>query len=240
MAIYVGVNGVAKKVKQAYIGVDDKAEIIYKDGIVPTGYYPVEYITPNTDNDCSLIFREKIYKYSKIIFTVGFDPNYVNTTGENKVCTLGQFSTVRIRVTSTGALQAIIGSITHNITKDSRLRLKYAYTINKTANCDSYYQEYAYDGHGSLSGEISIGTNIDSFGGDNQPCYFWRNNNDNNKQLGSYIYSCVIYSDMAAGGQLTRNFIPCINQNGMAGFYDSVSGEFLGNNNLTNGPIITP
>lgn len=238
MAIYVGVNGVAKKVKQVYIGVDDKAEIIYKDGIVPVGYYPVEYITPNTDNDCSLTFREKIYKYSKIIFTVGFDPNYVNTTGKSKLCTLGQFSTVSIRVTSAGALQAIIGSITHNIASNNgHFRLKYVYTINKTANCDSYYQRIEYNG---LSPEISIGTNIDSFGGDNQPCYFWRDNSGNNKQLGSYIYSCVIYSDMAAGGQLTRNFIPCINQNGMAGFYDSVSGEFLGNNNLTNGPIITP
>lgn len=45
MAIYIGVNGKARKVVGGYIGINGKAEIIYNGGSnLPTGYVPYTYI----------------------------------------------------------------------------------------------------------------------------------------------------------------------------------------------------
>lgn len=54
MAIYVGVNGVAKKVKQAYIGVDGTAVPIYTSSTLPSDYAPVEYVTSISQLDTKL------------------------------------------------------------------------------------------------------------------------------------------------------------------------------------------
>lgn len=48
------------------------------------------------------------------------------------------------------------------------------------------------------------------------------------------VFSVQTYDNDA----LVRNYIPCINSDGMPRLYDSVNGNFIGNSSLKAGPAV--
>ena len=79
MSIYIGVNGVAKRIVSGYIGNSSgNAEIIYKSGIVPSGYIPVEYIF-NDHNNLNKIDTGIIpTTYTRLIAKMSIGNNFPN------------------------------------------------------------------------------------------------------------------------------------------------------------------
>lgn len=233
MGIYVGVDGKARKVKTAYVGVDEKAEVIYKSGIVPDGYIPVYYIYNNHNAINSIDTEIKPNSFTRMILQVKFDvENGSNTyktfagvtNGDMTIAYWCQYGTVGFKI-SCGQT-----NYEDNITTSKTCTID----INRTANKDSYYKE---DGHG----EIKIFTNLNNFNNNNNIILFAGDNK------GVQLYSCAIYQSMLTG-TLSKYYIPCMRiSDGKVGMWEDIGKTFEPGSasdnpsyQFSNGPIIEP
>lgn len=228
MAIYIGVGGVAKKVIQIYGGDDyGNAKVIYKHGIVPDGYIPVEYIFNDHSATNYIDTGVKPNTYTRLIAKIAFDNNYNPSSYFNAMIIDGGSNiAIKGQRWNNGDLYigANVGSMGWYPTTTRTIGTIYTLDLNRSANKDSYFND------------TLIFTNTSSFNSDYNLWLFCNGNR------GERIYSCAIYQSMLTG-TLTKNYIPCIRVSDQrVGMWEAVEGVFCPGSNATsqfsNGPII--
>lgn len=225
MSIYIGVNGIAKKVKQAYIGVNGNAQVIYKTGVVPDGYIPVEYIYNDHDTTNSIDTSIKPNTYTRIICKMAFGPNQTTDTYDrNIIYNYGADMSIYEDNQTEYRLGIRVGSqsIIEVVSESSPFEID----LNRSANKDSYFNNtLIFNNTNTYTSSYSL--------------VLFRDANLRDIR----IYSCAIYESML-NGVLSRNYIPCIRiSDGTVGMWESVTQTFYSGSNSTDhyssGPVIT-
>lgn len=246
MAIYIGVNGKAKKVKSAYIGnSNNQAVPIYKGSILPSGYLAVSYIYSNSD-DQSLNTGIIPSQYTKSI-VVGAIGYYNSAQGSITILngngnTNNSYFMILTRTGTSGSYKyypymgcgnnessntdsAIYTPVSSYNTTNIN---KFIMTLNKNTNKQSYYK---YNGTEkfvvSNTGGNFTGSQIKLMGNSTQ----------------SFICYCVIYQNILNSATPTGEYYPCIKKStGAAGLWNPYgnngNGEFLTNSYIVAGPVI--
>jgi len=236
MPIYIGVGGKARKVKVAYIGDSQgNAQVIYKSGVVPDGYIPVEYIYNNHSYTNYIDTGIIPNSYTRIIVKFKLRSTAINDRGILGTGSgIGYMGIINDNSNTYHNLDIYngenIGSIA--ITADTIVTID----INRTASKNSYYK-LGSNSETSLSipsNNVTTSNSIYLFGASGSNIY------SNN----ICIYSCAIYQSML-NGTLSKNYIPCIRtSDGRVGMWESVGGSFNTGSNtnsdsyFTSGPVI--
>lgn len=220
MAIYIGVNGQAKRVKSAYMGdTYGNAQVIYKEGIVPSGYIPVEYIYNDHSAVNSIDTEILPTTYTRLIIKMSIGNNLPTpqTASEDSYRQFIGNSNININIrqyqVKTGQwptyhhLKFTCGTKTHTI--DFSKNTIYTIDFNQNINKETYLNDNL------------IFTNTSSFTGETSISLFSASNQRDVK-----LYSCAIYQSMLTG-TLTKNYIPCIRiSDERAGLWESVGKTF--------------
>lgn len=226
MAIYIGVNGQAKKVKSAYIGdTYGSAKPIYKSNIVPDDYIPVEYIFNNHTNINKLSTGITCNDYTRVVLKFAC-PSSPGSANGITILKTGSSVSFFVSLTSSysRAIRVWIGSGTYESNYDSNV---HTVDINRNIDKETYFDNTKVFTNNStgINGSIELL---------NDEC-----------TNGIYIYSLTIYQSMI-DGTLTKNFIPCIRKSdGRAGMWESVNKSFYGGSAMNStdyfspGPVIT-
>lgn len=224
MSIYIGINGQARQIKSAYIGdTYGNAQVIYKSGIVPSGYIPVEYIY-NDHNNLNKIDTEIIPNtYTRLIVKMSIGSNFPNPSvvsyNVDRDAPFRQFAgnsnisiDIRRLINSSNSthiryLKFICGAKSHQI--DFNLNTIYTIDFNQNANKESYLDN------------TLIYTNTSAFTGTDSIKLF-----NSSNQRDTKLYSCAIYQSMLTG-TLTKNYVPCIRiSDERVGMWESVGKTF--------------
>ena len=226
MAIYIGVNGQAKKVKTAYIGdTYGNAQVIYKAGIVPSGYIPVQYIFNNhiEDNHISTGITANDYTRAILKFS-GPTASYTSSSQYNILAASSYNIKYNDYRTDLHNIYVNVGSGSYS--KGYSSRTIYIVDINRNASKETYVN----DSKIFTNQSTGIGGTIQLLG-------------SNTKQV--YIYSLAIYQSILTG-VLTKNYIPCIRiSDERVGMWESVNGVFeigsatSSSSYFSSGPVIT-
>lgn len=225
MAIYIGVNGQAKRVKSAYMGdTYGNAQVIYKEGIVPSGYIPVEYIFNDHNNQNTIDTGIIPTTYTRLIAKMSIGNNFPDPQPRDSYvdrdAPFRQFignSNISIDIRrytnwSNGSikyryLKFICGAKTHQI--DFNLNTIYTIDFNQNANKESYLDN------------TLIYTNTSTFTGTDSIKLF-----NSTSQKDTKLYSCAIYQSILTG-TLTKNYIPCIRiSDERVGLWETVNRTF--------------
>lgn len=227
MPIYVGIEGKARKIKVGYAGdINGNAKVIYKEGIVPSGYIPVQYIFNDHANLNSINTTILCNTYTRIVCKISYGPNQIvsdtaQIIGDSKFkMNIYRFyeynhpNNVSVNIDGTSQTVTMQNSTIHT------------FDLNRNANKETYYDNtllftntstYSSEGGIRILGQSAL--------------------------RDVRIHSCAIYHSML-NGILTRNYIPCIRiADGRVGMWETVEGKFEAGSNATsqysNGPIIT-
>lgn len=223
MSIYIGVNGIAKKVKQAYIGVNGNAQVIYKTGVVPDGYIPVEYIYNYHSYANYINTTIKPNTYTRIVCKIAIGPNNDGTSGIDIISDITHMRIIADNA-STYNLRIEVGEATSE--KTVSISSPFEIDLNRSANKDSYLNN------------TLIFNNTNTYNGSD---FIYLLKETMSKDI--RIYSCAIYESML-NGVLSRNYIPCIRiSDGKVGMWESVQQTFESGSNsnyyYSSGPVIT-
>lgn len=229
-SIYVGVDNIARRVRAVYVGVSNKAR---KTGVwprLPMGYTEVEYIESNGNQYIdtgvkpteSTTINIKADTSGIAVGTYMFGSIYSPSSyGTNAPTGTMNYFTLLINE-SEKAVRFGYGNSTWNVTVPT----VYAEgTISLSSSGDYYTHNYM--GTRNTVERTAIKKNLE-----NNPsiALFARKGNWNgfnyfdNKSIYK-LYSCNI----STGSTVSREFIPCINEEGNVGLYDLKNSLFYGN-----------
>ena len=230
MSIYIGVNGKARKVKSAYIGdAYGNAQVIYKAGIVPNGYIPVQYICNYHDNLNRIDTGIKANTYTRIICKISMGDGQISSNTVRFIGPNSDSGNMHIykfyEYNHANNIQVVVGDKTATVTLGTSV---HTLDLNRNANKESYFDN-------TLLFTNSISYTDESF------IYLFAGSGLKDVRL----HSCAIYQSMLTG-VLTKNYIPCIRiSDQRAGMWESVGGTFQPGSNttvssyFTSGPVIT-
>lgn len=207
-----GIVGLYDKVNEQFYGNAGTGSFAYGTGLLPDGYAQVQYIESSGTQ----------------YIDTGFVPN--SNTRILMDCEVLNFGTACYY----GVSSVSSGSSTHSQTNIFLL-------ISGTSlRCDWYGSMVSYSGvatgrhtldknkNVALINGVSVITNTDTVGSCLYSAYlFARNVANNSVDLYSEmrLYSCQIYDN----GTLVRDYIPCMNDQGVYGLYDTVGAQFYTN-----------
>ena len=198
---YIGVDGVARKVKKGYVG-------------VPMQYTELSYIQSGGSQYIDTEFKPtgstKVVCDFKMLnqgsSQQGVFGSRPGTSGRFTVFTGNTTADLQVDYNTEQTLASVSSSITGlNVNNRTTLEVSNSLVINgttvKTVSAASFASTY----------------NL----------FLFANNNVGTAQLpGSMkLYYCQIYDN----GTLVRDFVPCINEDGEVGLYDRVNSKFYGN-----------
>lgn len=198
---YIGVDGVARKVKKGYVG-------------VPMQYTELSYIQSGGSQYIDTEFKPtgstKVVCDFKMLnqgsSQQGVFGSRPGTSGRFTVFTGNTTADLQVDYNTEQTLASVSSSITGlNVNSRTTLEVSNSLVINgttvKTVSAASFASTY----------------NL----------FLFANNNVGTAQLpGSMqLYYCQIYDN----GTLVRDFVPCINEDGEVGLYDRVNSKFYGN-----------
>lgn len=198
---YIGVDGVARKVKKGYVG-------------VPMQYIELSYIQSGGSQYIDTEFKPtgstKVVCDFKMLnqgsSQQGVFGSRPGTSGRFTVFTGNTTADLQVDYNTEQTLASVSSSITGlNVNSRTTLEVSNSLVINgttvKTVSAASFASTY----------------NL----------FLFANNNVGTAQLpGSMkLYYCQIYDN----GTLVRDFVPCINEDGEVGLYDRVNSKFYGN-----------
>lgn len=233
MAIYVGVNGVAKKVIGAYIGRNNQAVPIYTGDVLPDGYLPVSHIY-NTVNDnpieTNIIpgLNTKTILVGALVNTGTSNYNFLTGSGntDNDYGIYYHYDTynggpkiVAVCGNTSGLSPQISASANgYNGIPTNQ----FIVTINKNTNKESYIK---YNNTNTLlctnTTSSLTGSAIKLAHGPGLFCY------------------CVIYQNILSSANPAGEFYPCVRQSdSAAGLWDTVTQQFFTNKTLAYGAVI--
>lgn len=226
MSIYIGVNGKARKVVSGYIGdAYGNAQVIYKAGIVPSGYIPVQYIYNDHDYANYIDTELKPNTYTRIICKISFGPK--QTSSITRIIVGNGYNINIIKnygYNSSNNIRVAVGDSEQTVTyQDSTV---HTLDLNRDAN------------KGTYSDNTLLFTNSSSFTDNNNIAIF-----HSEGLVDMRIWSCAIYQSML-NGTLSKNYIPCIRvSDGRVGMWESVGKIFKTGSNdshqYSSGPVIT-
>ena len=198
---YIGVDGVARKVKKGYVG-------------VPMQYTELSYIQSGGSQYIDTEFKPtgstKVVCDFKMLnqgsSQQGVFGSRPGTSGRFTVFTGNTTADLQVDYNTEQTLASVSSSITGlNVNSRTTLEVSNSLVINgttvKTVSAASFASTY----------------NL----------FLFANNNVGTAQFpGSMkLYYCQIYDN----GTLVRDFVPCINEDGEVGLYDRVNSKFYGN-----------
>lgn len=201
---YVGINNVARKIKEGYVGVGG-----FTPRELPEGYTQVEYIESSGTQYIDTGFKPN--QDTKVVLKVQITDTTIatnnlfgaRTSTTSNAFTIGTVNTSYWRHgynSSTTQTSATIDSNVHEIVSDKNI-----------FSIDGVVVNTGMEGAFICPVNACIGRILAS----NSTVY---------AGYGRY-YLCQIYDD----GTLIRDFIPCTNSSGTAGLYDVVNGVFYAN-----------
>lgn len=203
---YIGVDGVARKIKKGYVGVENFAK-----RNLPTGYTQVEYIEssgtqyintgfkPNNASRIAMDIDVTASSSQSALFgarngtaSSGFNVwTWNNNAGYQVDYGTQQF----LEVGGTSSGRHILDLHQHVFYVDAN-----PVNIATTQSFACNYNAYLFT--------VSSGGNLMT----NYPC-------------SAKLYACNIYDN----GTMVRDFVPCVNPSGAVGLYDMVNGKFYAN-----------
>lgn len=219
MPIYVGVNGVARKVKQAYIGVNGTAVPIYTSSTLPSDYVPVEYVTsiPSLNTELSAGPYTRVCLYFKL-----------SSSSANTITLLGtaNYSIYKNYAGNTFGVLWPNGSTTSSILTGRKYLLDVVYDTNRR----TAFKEFNADSWTALtthSGTASSSTTL----------YF---THGSSTAANYFIYYCKIIKDIYnPTNSDTREFFPVHQKStGKNGLYDIINNKFYTTDAIEAGPNI--
>lgn len=199
---YIGVNGVARKIKKGYIGVEN-----FVPRNLPSGYTQVEYIESSGAQYIDTGFKPS--NNSRVVMDI-------QASGFNNRWLFGS------RTSSTSASFAV------GLMSTSTVHSEYG-SANTTATVSKATERTTVDKNKNvcLFGSVAVTNTAATFSG-TYPIYLLSLNNGGtaaSKGFVGKLYSCQIYNN----GTLVRDYVPCKNSAGTAGLYDLANGSFYTN-----------
>lgn len=199
---YIGVNGVARKIKKGYIGVEN-----FVPRNLPSGYTQVEYIESSGTQ----------------YIDTGFKPS-----NNSRVVMDIQASEFKNRWLFGSRTSSTSASFAVGLMSTSTVHSEYG-SANTTATVSKATERTTVDKNKNvcLFGSVAVTNTAATFSG-TYPIYLLSLNNGGtaaSKGFVGKLYSCQIYNN----GTLVRDYVPCKNSAGTAGMYDLANGSFYTN-----------
>lgn len=209
---YIGVDGVAKKIKKGYVGVPTAEGIVGR--ILPNGYTQVEYIESTGQQ----------YIDTGVIGSLPVSVSLKMRTGSGMSSTdtvmIGMYQADAMCIPIylfNGTWYVSVGS-TGKGSPGGYLSDNTDYEVESTLTPTGYSV--------TVNGTTVINGSATSSGGTNILYLFARNDFSTATRLASArLYCCKLYQNNV----LVRDFVPCKNNSGTAGLYDMVNGVFYTN-----------
>lgn len=199
---YIGVNGVARKIKKGYIGVEN-----FVPRNLPSGYTQVEYIESSGTQYIDTGFKPS--NNSRVVMDIqASEFNNRWLFGSRTSSTSASFA---VGLMSTSTVHSEYGSANTTATVSKATERT---TVDKNKNV-------------CLFGSVAVTNTAATFSG-TYPIYLLSLNNGGtaaSKGFVGKLYSCQIYNN----GTLVRDYVPCKNSAGTAGLYDLANGSFYTN-----------
>ena len=197
---YVGVNGVARKVKKIYIGVG--GSVLYD---LPSGYTQMEYIEASGTQFIDVGFMPN--QNTKVIIDFQVENTNVHVFGSRTAFTDTEF--VLFWASNSDFCVQMNNSVFNGGSFDTAAR----HTVEMTSTTMKM--------DGATKATYSVGTFQCAY---NMYLFSCPNSSESENVKGK-IFSCKVYD----GDNLIRDFVPCTNASGAAGMYDAVNGVFYPN-----------
>lgn len=206
---YIGVGGKARKVKKAYVGIQQ-----FEKRELPEGYTHVEYIESSGTQYVDTGVE-------------GLPPIRAEV-GVATVASLTSSMFLAVRGTDGGS--AALG-YWHEGTWYTSMSPYIGQTENNTVTANTKYDFMVDIAEGkqtvSVNGNVLINDTVTGLTGTTTSLYVFARNNRGtaSHQASAKIYYLRLYRN----NTLVRDYVPCINSTGVAGLYDLVNSKFYGN-----------
>ena len=200
---YIGVDGVARKIKKGYLGIEN-----FVPRSLPNGYTQVEYIESDKGQHIDTGFKPSSNTKIKMVVggwpaTIAAAALYGTRTASNDWIECYSASTDQYRFVYGGNSVYFDTTVSYDdkvtVIQDKNTIIigNHTQTVaEKTFTCTTNLYLFAYNNNGTVAHRGAI-----------------------------ILYSCQIYENDV----LVRDYVPCINPNGEIGLYDMVDGVFYAN-----------
>ena len=199
---YIGVDGVARKIKKGYVGVEN-----FTPRALPSGYTQVEYIQSSGTQ----------------YIDTGFKPN--NNTRivvDIELPSQSSYPKALFGARNSTSAAFILWAIDASGFRDDYAGSSYTVSLKPTGRflIDKNKSQMNVNGKTSAFATSTFQVNypLTLFGQ-------MESGGVDERMVEGNLYSCQIYDN----GTLIRDYIPCINTSGTAGLYDLVNSKFYGN-----------